>query len=65
MTFAALFAAISIVFPPEGAKLPYLGRCYVMGYADGGEDRFRVSGFQGFKVEEVKVGRSGSWGDSR
>ena len=61
MMLATIFAAVSIVFPPEGAKLPYLERCYVMGFADGGEDGFRVSGFQGFKVEEVKVGRSGAW----
>ena len=61
MTFAALLAAVSIVFPPEGAKLPYLKRCYVMGAADAGEAGFRVSGFQGFKVAEVKVGRSGAW----
>ena len=38
MTIAALFAAISIVFPPEGAKLPYLERCYVMGAVDDGEE---------------------------
>ena len=61
MTFAALLAAVSIVFPPEGAKLPNLSRCYVMGAADAGETGFRVSGFQGCKVEEVKVGRSGAW----
>ena len=61
MTFAALFAAVSIVFPPEGAKLPHLDRCYVMGFADGGEEGFRASGFQGFKVEEVKVEKTGAW----
>ena len=61
MTFATLLAAVSIVFPPEGAKLPYLKRCYVMGAADAGETGFRVSGFQGCKVEEVKVGRTGAW----
>ena len=61
MTFAALFAAVSIAFPPEGAKLPHLEHCYVMGAADAGETGFRVSGFQGFKVEEVKVGRTGAW----
>ena len=37
MTLAALLATVSIVFPPEGAKLPNLSRCYVMGAADGGE----------------------------
>ena len=38
MTFAALLAAISIAFPPEGVQLPHLERCYVMGAADGGEE---------------------------
>ena len=33
-----ILAAVSIVFPPEGAKLPYFERCYVMGAADGGEE---------------------------
>ena len=61
MTIAALFAAVSIVFPSEGAKLPHLERCYVMGAADAGETGFRVSGCQGFKVEEVKVGKTGAW----
>ena len=35
---AVLLAAVSIVFPPEGAKLPAIDRCYVMGAADGGEE---------------------------
>ena len=61
MMVAALFAAVSIAFPPEGARLPHLERCYVMGAADAGETGFRVSGFQGFKVAEVKVGRTGAW----
>ena len=61
MTFAVLFAAVSIAFPPEGVKLPYLERCYVMGAADAGESSLRVSGFQGFKVSEVHVSRSGAW----
>ena len=38
MTFAALLAAVSIAFPPEGAKLPHLERCYVMGAVDAGEE---------------------------
>ena len=49
MTLAALLAAVSIVFPPEGAKLPHLERCYVMGFADGGE------------TLEVPVHRTGAW----
>ena len=61
MTFVALLAVVSIVFPPEGAKLPHLERCYVMGAADAGEMSCRVSGLQGCKVEEVKVGRTGAW----
>ena len=35
---AILLAAVSIVFPPEGAKLPAIDRCYVMGAADAGEE---------------------------
>ena len=35
---AVLLAAVSIVFPPEGAKLPAIDRCYVMGAADVGEE---------------------------
>ena len=61
MTFVAIVAAVSIAFPPEGAVLPYLERCYVMGAADGGETGFKVSGFQGFKGSEVKVGKTGAW----
>ena len=49
MTLAALFAAVSIVFPPEGAKLPCLKRCSVMGFADAGEEI------------EVPVTRTGAW----
>ena len=61
MTFAAILAAVSIVFPPEDARLPHLERCYVMGAADAGESSFKVSGFQGFKFAEVKVERTGAW----
>ena len=61
MTFATLLAAVSIVFPPEGAKLPHLERCYVMGAADAGESGFKVSGLQGSKVSEVQVSRTGAW----
>ena len=57
MTPAALLAAVSIAFPPEGAKLPCIERCYVMGAADAGEEvtRFRVSG-SGFRVPVEKTG---------
>ena len=59
MTFAALFAAVSIVFPPEGAQLPHLERCYVMGAADEGEE---VVGFQVSGSEfQVLVGKTGAW----
>ena len=59
MTFAALLAAVSIVFPPEGAKLPNLSRCYVMGAADAGEE---VVGFQVSGSEfQVLVGKTGAW----
>ena len=49
MTLAAIFAAVSIVFPPEGAKLPHLERCYVMGFVNGGE------------ILEIPVHRTGAW----
>ena len=49
MTLAALFAAVTIVFPPEGAKLPHLERCYVMGFADAGE------------TLKMPVCRTGAW----
>ena len=61
MTFATLFAAVSIVFPPEGAKLPYLEHCYVMGAADAGEEKVVVYR----DVSSVRwlgwVTRSGAW----
>ena len=55
MTLATLLAAISIAFPPEGAELPYLKRCYVMGAADDGEEVVRLRGC------EVAVGKTGAW----
>lgn len=64
MTIVTLFAAVSIAFPPEGAKLPYLERCYVMGAADAGETgcELRVASC-GLRVArcEVPVGRTGAW----
>ena len=59
MTIAALFAAVSIVFPPEGAKLPHLERCYVMGAADAGEENceLRITNYEC----RVKVGKTGAW----
>ena len=35
---AAIVATVSIVFPAEGAKLPAITRCYVMGAADCGDE---------------------------
>lgn len=61
MTFAALFAVVSIVFPPEGAKLPYLERCYVMGAADCGEIGLVVSGLPSRVSCPVPVSRTGAW----
>ena len=55
MTLATLIAAVSIAFPPEGAELPYLKRCYVMGAADDGEEVVRLRGC------EVAVGKTGAW----
>ena len=56
---AAIVAAVSIVFPPEGADLPALTKCYVMGAADAGEE---VVGFQVSGSEfQVPVGKTGAW----
>ena len=56
---AAILVAVSIVFPPEGAKLPHLERCYVMGAADAGEE---VVGFRVSSCEfRVPIGRTGAW----
>ena len=61
MTIALILAAVSIVFPPEGAKLPYLEHCYVMGAADAGEEKVVVYR----DVSSVRwfgwVTRSGAW----
>ena len=59
MTFAALFAAVSIAFPPEGARLPHLERCYVMGAADAGEENceLRIANYEC----RVKTRRTGAW----
>ena len=61
MTFAALLAAVSIVFPPEGAKLPAIDRCYVMGAADAGEEVLVVSGLTSRVSSPVSVFRTGAW----
>ena len=59
MTFVTLLAAVSIVFPPEGAKLPNLSRCYVMGAADAGEENceLRIANCEC----QVPVGKTGAW----
>ena len=59
MTFATLFAAVSIVFPPEGAKLPHLDRCYVMGAVDGGEENCELQ-IANYECR-VKVWKTGAW----
>ena len=61
MTLAALFAAVSIVFPPEGAKLPYLEHCYVMGAADAGEEKVVVYRDVSSVCWFGWVTRSGAW----
>ena len=70
MTLATIFAAISIVFPPEGAKLPYLERCYMMGFADGGEKVLsawclvrRPSAIADAigAAKDIPVGKTGAW----
>ena len=63
MTFATMLAAVSVAFPPEGAELPHLGRCYVMGAADGGEavlGAWRSVPGAG-ATNRVAVGKTGAW----
>ena len=61
MTLATLLAAVSIAFPPEGAQLPYLERCYVMGAADCGETTLAVSCLVSRVSCPVSVGCTGAW----
>ena len=61
MTFAALLATVSIVFPPEGAKLPNLSRCYVMGAADAGEEVIGAWCLVSGATNCVTVSRTGAW----
>ena len=61
MMLAALLATVSVVFPPEGAKLPNLSRCYVMGAADCGEEALVISGLTARVSSPVPVSRSGAW----
>ena len=61
MTFAALLATVSIVFPPEGAKLPNLSRCYVMGAADAGEEMIGAWCLVSGATNCVTVSRTGAW----
>ena len=63
MTFVALLAAVSIVFPPEGAQLPHLERCYVMGFADAGEKVLSAWCLvpSASVSNRVLVGRTGAW----
>ena len=55
MIFSALIAVISIAFPPEGAKLPAVSRCYAIGATDGGEVEITVN------HKSVPVYRTGAW----
>ena len=61
MTLTALLATVSIVFPPEGARLPGLSRCYVMGAADGGEENVVVRRDASSERWSGRVTRSGAW----
>ena len=58
-----MFAAVSIAFPPEGAKLPNLSRCYVMGAADGGEEVLSAWCLvpSAGTTNQVLVGKTGAW----
>ena len=58
-----ILAAVSIVFPPEDAQLPYLERCYVMGAADGGEEVLSAWCLvpSASVSNQVLVGKTGAW----
>lgn len=57
MTLAALFlSAVTIAFPSEGARLPKLAKCYVIGATDDVEKTLTVAG------HAVAVSRTGAWG---
>ena len=61
MTPAAIVAAVAIVFPPEGAKLPALSKCYVMGSDDCGEGVLGVRCLAPGTTNCVTVSRTGAW----
>lgn len=61
MTFAALLTAVTIVFPPEGAKLPAINRSYVMGAAEDGESSLVVSSLTSRVSSSAFVSRTGAW----
>ena len=61
MTLAAIVAAVTIVFPPEGARLPAIERCYVMGAANCGEEALVISSLTSRVSCPVSVNRSGAW----
>ena len=61
MPIAVLLAAVTIVFPPEGAKLPDLSRCYVMGSADAGEEVLGAWCLVPGATNCVTVSRTGAW----
>ena len=54
--FSAILAAVTIAFPREGAEVPPVARCYMIGAADGGETNLVVQG------RNVPVFRTGAWG---
>ena len=61
MTLATLLAAVAIAFPPEGARLPHLERCYVMGFADAGEGVLSAWCLVPSATNYVTVSRTGAW----
>ena len=52
---ALLFAAVSVAFPRDGAKLPFLERSYIIGAVGKGETNVVVQG------RSVPVYRTGAW----
>ena len=52
---AALLAAVTVAQPADGARLPYLDRCYMIGAVPRGVTNLVVQG------KEVEIYRTGAW----
>lgn len=55
MTLAAAMLAVTVAFPANGAKLPYVERCYMIGAVGRGVTNLTVQG------RSVDIYRTGAW----